>query len=289
MAKQKVAIVCDSTCDIPDDMLRELGISLAPVHIIAGDVSYRDRLDITTPEANRMMLEGKVKLTTSGAAGEDWYAAFERALELGDSLVVISLSPALSGTYQAAVNAKSLFEDEDITLIESKSVIAPEGLVAIEAARAAKDGASRDEVVALVRRLLENVRMVVTSPQRSFARAGGRYRNETGSAEEESQPIFRIWEKGWIEIDRAPSRQAAIERLHTWMEKDLQDMGWTPGRPIKVAVEQIVCPEDAAAISSRVKETYDPREFHLWDMDPTAGVHLGPGTVGIAYLHDPNW
>lgn len=289
MGKQKVAIVCDSTCDIPDELIEELGISLAPVHIIAGDVSYRDRLDITTPQANEMMLEGKVKLTTSGAAGEDWMAAFEKALTLGESLVVISLSPALSGTYQTAVNAKSLLDDEDITLIESKSVIAPEGLVAIEAARAAKAGAGRDEVAGLVRRLLENVRMVVTSPHRGFARAGGRYRSEAGAASEESQPIFRIWEKGWVEIDRAPSRKEAIERLHEWMKRDLEEIGWRPGRPLKAAVEQIVCPQDAEAIAARIRQTYQPREFHLWDMDPTAGIHLGPGTVGMAYLHDPNW
>lgn len=286
MAKQKVAIVCDSTCDIPDALLDELGISLAPVHIVAGEVSYRDRIDITTDEANRLMLEGNVRLTTSGASAEDWMSAYERALNIGDALVVVSLSPGLSGTYHGASTARELLEDEDITVIESHSVIAPEGLVAIEAARLAQQGASRDEVVALVERLFQQVRMVVTSPQRSFARAGGRYSRDADTGEE-TQPIFRIWEKGWKEIDQASTRKEAIDKVLQWMARDLEELGWSKGQPIKAAVEQIVCPEDAEVMSEAVRHTYDPKEFHLWDMDPTAGVHLGPGTLGVAYLFDP--
>jgi DegV family protein with EDD domain len=288
MADVSVAIVSDSTLDLPDEMLAELGIELAPVHVLAEGKDYRDRIDIRIEEANRLMVEGRVRLTTAGASAQDFANAYEAALRRAPHVVAFSISPTLSVTYQNALAARQLFEDADITVLETKTVLAAMGLVVKAAAEAARRGASKAEVIALAERLIPRVRMVVTSQSTAFAKLGGRYSAETPAAEaEEGYPVFRIWERGWREIERAPSRRAALERVLGWMAKDLAELGHPgPGRLV-AAVDHIVCPEEAAWLRAETAERFRPDELHVWQIGPTAGAHLGPGTVGVAYLYDP--
>jgi DegV family protein with EDD domain len=283
---RQVAIVSDSTLDIPDELLRELEIAIAPVHVIAGGKSYRDRIDMSIAEANRLMLSGEVRLTTSGSTAEDFLRAYEEALKLAPSVVAFSISPTLSVTYRSAVTARELMEDQDITVVETKSVLASMGLVVKAAAEMARDGASRDEIVARSVRRFERVRMVLTAYSTQFAQQGGRLQT-SGEEKEGTYPIFRIWEKGWREIGRATTRQEAIASLLTWMASDLEELGYREGQGrLTVAVDHIVCPDEAMALRDMVEERYHPLELHVWEIGPTAGAHLGPGSLGVAYLYD---
>ncbi len=284
MSQQLVAVVSDSTCDIPDPVLAELGIPLAPVHIQAEDKSYRDRLDMSIEEANSIMLAGKIRLTTSAATAADWLEAYEKALPLASELVAFSISPLLSATYAGANTGAELLDGGSVTVINAQSILASMGLVVRQCARAAQGGQSRADVVALAEHLLPRVRMVVASMYRSFAKAGGRYQGDGVPEGEDGLPIFRIWEKGWKEIDRADTRQASIDRLFHWMDSDLKEVGYVPGNPLLVAVDHFACLEEATAIHRRIQDLYHPQELDLWQIGATAAVHLGPGTVGMAYL-----
>jgi DegV family protein with EDD domain len=279
-----VAVVSDSTCDLPDPLLAALGIPLAPVHIQAEDRSYRDRLDMSIDEANAIMLAGKTRLTTSAATAADWLEAYEKALPLAPELVALSISPLLSATFAGANAASELLEGGSVTVINAQTILAAMGLVVRQCARAAQSGQSRDQVVALAEHLLPRVKMVVASMYRSFAKAGGRYQGDAVPESDEGLPIFRIWEKGWMEIDRADKRAASIDRLFHWMDADLQELGYVRGNPLLVAVDHFACLEEAEAIRDRIEHLYHPQELDLWQIGPTAAVHLGPGTVGMAYL-----
>ncbi len=284
MPKQLVAVVSDSTCDLPDGVLEDLGIPLAPVHVQAEDKSYRDRIDISIEEANAIMLAGKVKLTTSAATAADWLLAYEQAGELAPELIAFSISPQLSATFAGANSAAELWEGGSVTVLNAQSILASMGLVVRQCGRAARAGGSQAEVVAMAERLLPRTRMVVASGQRSFAKAGGRYQGDEVPAEDEGLPIFRIWEKGWREIDRAQTRADSIDRLFRWMAADLEELGYRPGDPLLVAVDHFACPQEAVAIRDRIEALYHPQELDVWQIGPTAAVHLGPLTVGMGYL-----
>lgn len=285
---QKVAIASDSTVDIPNATVDALGIGLASVHVLKDGESYRDRIDITTAEANQIMLEGKVRMTTSAASAADWLDAYERLMPLATEVVAISLSPTLSATYAGAVTAGELWEDGNVTVLESKSACASQGLVVVECARLAKDGGTKEEVVALAGSLLARTRMVCTSNYRSFAKQGGRYRQEgEGEGEEDdSLPVWRIWERGWKEIDRADTRQGTLEKVLGWMERDLKELGYQKGQSLKCVVEHIVSDKEAAWLMDEVQKRFAPQFLEMWEIGPTIGVHLGPGCVGVAYLYD---
>jgi DegV family protein with EDD domain len=283
---QEVAIVSDTTLDVPDELVRRLRISLAPVHVLVEGKSYRDRIDISIEEVNRLMLEGKARLTTSGATAEDFLAAYEEALRLAPRVVAFSISPTLSVTYRSAVAARELLEDRDITVVETHTVLASMGLVVKRAAELALEGRTKEEILAFAGAAFQRVRMVATSHSTRFMEAGGRLERRDDSGES-GFPILRIWEKGWREIDRATTREEALERLLDLMARDLDELGYRPGTGLHVAVDHIVCPEEADVLRAEVERRHRPSELHVWQIGPTAGVHLGPGTIGIAYLTLP--
>ena len=127
--------------------------------------------------------------------------------------------------------------------------------------------------------------MVVTTQTAAFTKQGGRYSSEAEAAEGEAgNPVLRVWEKGWRELSRANSRAESLERLLDVMRSDLEELGYRPGDRLHVAVDHVVCPEDAATLERRLKEIYALDEVDIWQMAPTAAAHLGPGTIGIAYL-----
>lgn len=283
--EQKVAIVTDSTFDLPEDETESLRISVASVHVLADGKDYRDRIDITIEQANAMMLAGEVRLTTAAASAADFLEAYERALEIAPSLVVLTISPTLSATYQSARTAIEILDRGDVSLFETRTVSASQGLVVRRLAEMARAGADTAEVCAEAERLIDRVRMVLSTRTDGFTKAGGRYsRTEGASDAPEGFPVFRVWEKGWRELERAGTREAAYDSLLAWMRRDLDELGHRPGDALDVAVDHVVCPEDAEILRRRIEEAFRPAEVGIWRMAPTASVHLGPGTIGIAYL-----
>lgn len=282
---QKVAIVSDSTFDLPEDLTDNLRVTVAPVHLLAGGQDYRDRLDITIEQANRMMLEGKVRLTTAAASAADYLDAYERALELAPAIVALAIPQALSATYNSAKTAIELLEQGEVTLIDTRTVGAAQGLIARRIAGMALQGAGPKEVAAETERLVTRARKVLTTRSDAYTKQGGRYSQAVDAQESEGAfPVFRVWEKGWREIERASSRREATDRLIHWMHRDLAELGYEPGGELDVAVDHVVCPEDAEELRARVEREFSPGYLGLWQMAPTESVHLGPGTLGVAYL-----
>jgi DegV family protein with EDD domain len=285
---QKVAIVSDSTFDLPDDLIDELRVTVAPLHVLGGGKDYLDRIDITIEEANRLMLDPNIRLTTAAASAADFLGAMEKALEIAPALVVLSISPVVSATYNSAKTAIDLLEaDADVSLFETRTIGASQGLVTECLAEMALAGADKQEICGEAERLLERVRNIVATQTAAFTKQGGRYSaGEGAGADESGHPILRVWEKGWREIDRALNREGAIERLISVMRSDLEELGYRAGDRLRVAIDHVVCVEDAETLRARVQDEFSPTEIAIWQMAPTAAAHLGPGTLGIAYLHE---
>ncbi|MDI3298593.1 MAG: DegV family protein [Bacillota bacterium] len=281
---QKVAIVSDSACDLPAELAGELGIELAPVHTLIDGRDYRDRVDIPVHEAYRALVEGR-SVSTAGAAGQDFLEAYQRALERAESVVCLSIGPVLSVTYRNAVAAREALEEADITVVDSRTVLAPQGLVAVMAARAAREGAGKEEVLALVERLLERSHMFFTTDTLQYMARGGRLRMleaELGSMDGR-RPVLRVAADGWHAVAKAASREESVELLLRLMRADLEAMGWHPGDPLRVVADQALCEDEAEALLERLRGEYRVEEAFLWEVSPTAGVHLGPGMLGVAY------
>src|SRR3954462_234495 len=171
-----VRIVSDSACDLSAEEAAELGIAIVPLSIRFGDDEFTDREDLSVAEFYaRMATTDALPETAAPAPG-----AFERVFrqlagEGADAVVCINLSGALSATIESARNAARALEGEiDVRVIDSRPLTAGLGTIVLEAAKAARDGKSVDEVVALADDLVARTRVYAALDTLENLKKGGR-------------------------------------------------------------------------------------------------------------------
>src|SRR4051812_32554790 len=171
-----VRIVSDSACDLSAEEAAELGIAIVPLSIRFGDDEFTDREDLSVAEFYaRMATTDALPETAAPAPG-----AFERVFrqlagEGADAVVCINLSGALSATIESARNAARALEGEiDVRVIDSRTLTAGLGTIVLEAAKAARDGKSVDEVVALADDLVARTRVYAALDTLENLKKGGR-------------------------------------------------------------------------------------------------------------------
>ena len=149
------AIVSDSNVSLPESLTGGLPIFLAPLEVRIGGRVYTDGVDITPTRFYQFIAAGE-RATTAAPTPGAFLRAFEQAGEVSNEVVCITLSANLSSAYRSAAEAvefaRSALPDLRIALVDSHSAAAAQGLVALDAARAAAAGASLDEVLARVDR-----------------------------------------------------------------------------------------------------------------------------------------
>ncbi|GGE26145.1 hypothetical protein GCM10011571_30360 [Marinithermofilum abyssi] len=133
----KIALVTDSSCDLPVDMLKKFDIEVIPLRLIYKEGEYRDGVDIT-PQQVYDRLEEEVP-TTSMPSPEDIHAAFQRLEEQGYThCIVLALSSGLNGTFNTFKVISQDFEKMKIDVIDSKGLSWVLGFLVIEAAQLIK-------------------------------------------------------------------------------------------------------------------------------------------------------
>lgn len=165
----KIRIATDSTADIPKSFCEELGITVLPLTIIAGEREYRDGVDITPPEFYRIIDESQKLPVSSQVASVLYSDLFKETWKVGyTDLIQVTLNSKGSGTYQAAVLSRELFFEEHpeargelaIHIIDSKTYSMAYGIGVIEGAQLVQNGASAQEVIAHIEDWLEHTRPV---------------------------------------------------------------------------------------------------------------------------------
>ncbi|MGN1157111.1 MAG: DegV family protein, partial [Agathobacter sp.] len=116
-----VRILVDTSADYTVEELKARNMELISLNITVDDKSYRDSVDITRADVYDMLINQGKFPKTSQPSPQDFLEIFEDVKEKGDSLVCITLSSALSGTYQSAALAKDMAECDDIYLVDSLS------------------------------------------------------------------------------------------------------------------------------------------------------------------------
>lgn len=170
---ERIAILVDSCCDIPEEYLKKSGIYELPLQIIYKDKTYLDRRDITAVEVYDGLEKEIPK--TSLPSGECINQTLDEIAADGyDHIVSISVSSGLSGTYNFL---KVLLEDDDrftYTTFDTKQVAVAAGLIAVGAKDLIDAGKSYSEVVAGVDKMVKNTVVYFCIPTLEYLRAGGR-------------------------------------------------------------------------------------------------------------------
>ncbi len=278
-----VKIVTDSTSDLTSETASELGITVVPLNIHfgteIGTETYRDGVDLKAEDFYRKLEQSKNLPTTSAPAPGTFAEVYDKLAKETDEILAITISSKLSATYKAAVDGKELMKSQArLEVIDSLSAMVGLGLIVIAAAKAAKAGASLNEVIEVVRSSMGRVDFRLAFDTLEYLRKGGRIGTAQaflGSALK-LNPILTIKDGVTEGVIRVRSRAKAIDYLGDFVMSfpDVEE----------VAIEDATTPDEAKILAERLYSKF-PRERIYWmKVGPVIGTHVGPHVIGVGVL-----
>ncbi len=284
----RVRIVTDTCCCIPDDLVAENRITLVPYYVHMGGKSYRDLVEVQRAPFFEGLAKARELPKTANPSPGDYLEAFRSVAAEGSAIVSVSMTSSGSGGYQSSVVARDMARQElpgvEIEVVDTRNVAMCQGWVALEAARAALQGAGLEQVMALVRRLIPRVCMLQTADTLRYLYMGGRIgraKHLMGSFLN-IKPLISMEDGVIVGVGQARSRLGAYKQM-------VEKIAGAVGRQgqLKVAYLHAAALEEVRKLRGLLEERLSPIETLVAELNPALGVHTGPGTVGVCYLRQP--
>ena len=281
MSTNRVRIVTDSACDLPQAVADELGIEIVPLTIRIDGHEYVDRVELTTKEFwAKCAASATLPETAAPSPGQFEVAYRKLAAEGATSVVAINLSAGLSATMQSAeLASRALAGELEVTVVDSQQVTIGLGLIVSACARLARDGGDHAAVVALARDLSTRTKVWGALDTLENLKKGGRI----GGAKALLASALAI--KPIIEVRDGKVEQGGKQRTRSKALTFLVDKLVAAGKVEHLSVLQADC-SDVDAFVAMLRPHY-PGEIMVGDIGPVVGSHSGRGTMGIAYAVAP--
>lgn len=255
----RVALVTDSTCDIPADLLEQYEITFASQYLIWGEEEYRDRIDIFPEEFYARLKTDPNLPSSSQPTASDFLELIGRAKECGaEEIVIITINNQLSGTVESA---RQVAEKSDIPVhvVDSLSGGTGLGLQVLAAARVREAGGDAQAMIAAADRARQTMQFIFFVDTLDNLYRGGRIGGTArliGSALNLKPVLYVDHRVGRVESgERTRTRTKALERIYQlFFEKiDITKL-------LHIAVVHSGVPELAYNLADRIQEAYQPVE-----------------------------
>jgi EDD domain protein, DegV family len=277
-----IHIVTDSTSDLTPQLLQEAGVEdtvhIVPLTVHFGDEEYRDGVDLSRERFYQMLTQREEMPRTSQPSPAAFADVYREISQPGDTILSLHISSKLSGTHQSAALASRQFEDREIEVVDTRSVSLGLGLIVLEAAKAAKEGRGKQEILAEVRRRIASIRILFVVDTLEYLHKNGRI----GKAQAlvggllNVKPLLALEDGIVAPVEKvrgkAKARERMLERLFEEVPPESLEMG---------AVLHAAASSEAREVLQRLQERYPGRRFYVEELGPTVGTHAGPGTLGV--------
>lgn len=273
-----VAVVTDSTADLPLDLADELGLRVVPMSVSFRDETFISRVTITDEEFYRRLGDA-TQLPTTAQPSPAWFEeAYADCVDEGLSACVsLHVSRELSGTLAAARRAG---EDVglDVRVVDSRQVGGGLALMALAAQRAAAAGASVDMVVEAAERVRSGLANYVVVDTLENLRKGGRVSGAQAMVGNVLQvkPILTVREGRIEAVERARTVKRALDRIVERVADELD------GAPADVIVTHALAPDRADELWDRLRDRVSVASELTTVFGPVLATHTGQGAVAVA-------
>jgi DegV family protein with EDD domain len=281
----KVAIVTDTTSNLPPEVTRNLPIYTLPLQVIWGENTYRDGIDITADQFYERLKIEKLLPTTSQPSPAVFRDLYIKLLEEGYDILTITISSKLSGTYDSAFQARNMLPGPRIELVDSLSTSLAMGFHVLTAARAAAQGATLSEVKAIAEQARDHSGVLFVVKTLDNLHRGGRIGGAAAFVGTmlNLKPILEVRDGRIEAVEKVRTSAKAIDRLLDIFEARAK----ADHCPIRISTLYTDNPHEAEVLLNRAKERFaltDISDAFVGRVSPVLGVHTGPGALGIAYL-----
>ncbi|MGM0365120.1 MAG: DegV family protein [Actinomycetota bacterium] len=282
----KIAIVTDSTSDLPKDLVSTYNITVVPLTVAfnSEETYVDDGKDITTKQFYDKLKTAKKLPTSAQPTPADFLKAYKKIFEEGyDSIISIHISQKMSGTLASAHAARKELKDKDIEVIDSYNVHMPCGIIVLRASQMAQEGKPKEEILENVYQIRDKVKTLFIPKTLEFLQKGGRI----GKAKGLVASLLEI--KPILTIDSGEISQFKTTRRWNQAKKELvNSMKGLVKNPDKltVIVSDSDNKEEGDQLADTIKDEFNPKEMMRAEIGVIVGIHVGPGTISSVFYEE---
>ncbi len=285
MPDRRIAIVTDSTCDLPNGLLEQHRIRFVPLRIVYKTHEYRDRIDITAEQVIDRFADEVPKTTLPLA--DDVHAVFDSLKAEGyTDAVYLSISGGLSGSCNFVRLLAQQYEGMCIEVVDTSTVSVPLGFLVLEAAREAERSGNLKAIVERVTQIRSRMDTMFVIKNLDFLVRGGRLGFVEGAMGSllDIKPIITFGMDGLCHtVSKAKGFKRTVQKMvSTFQEK-------YAGKRINIAVVHAAAAEDANELLENIKKIATVCESYVSHLCPALSIYGGPGLVGatVYEVDDP--
>ena len=279
----RVRIVTDSTADMTPASRQR--VTAVPLTIFFGQEEYADGITITQEEFYRKLVSGDVLPTTSQPSPSLFEDVYAEAAAAGDSVVVITISSGISGTYQSACIAAADYDN--VFVVDSRSAAIAAGILAERALQLADCGLTAKEIAANLEQEKEDLRLFAVLDTLEYLKKGGRISGAVAfvGGMLSIKPMITLTDGKVAVIAKPRGTKQAHRALMAEVEKA---GGMDPNRPMMLGYTGL----DDERLQSFITESDSlwvghPRPLPQALVCSVIGTHVGPGAVAVAFFANP--
>jgi len=286
----KVAIVTDTSVNIPEDLIRKYNIHLVPLVFHLDNKTYRDTIDIkTTDELFQLVKESSNFPTTSAPLPGEYTELYRRLGKKVDGIFNATISANLSMTFKSATQAKEEVKNElpnlSIEVFDSKTTVGAMGFIVLAAAQAAASGKDIKAVVKVAEGIRTKINYLFMMDTLSYLARSGRISKAAALAGN------MLSMKPLTEISTVTGRPSVLARPRTKKKAllnlmDIVRQRVTGPKPLHVMIDHTGLVEEAESLKETFASEFNCAEVLLCCYNPVASLIVGPGGVGFSFYQE---
>lgn len=277
-----VKIITDSAADFEPWELEKHHISCIPIKVMLDDAEYEENINLTKNQFYELLASTGASPKTSQPSLQYLADLFDQAKQSGEEAVYITLSSALSGTYQSAVMTKEDAESDACLVLDSKNATGGQRLLVEYALRLRDQGKTAQEIVAGVESIRDKIVLYACIDTLEYLYRGGRISHTVYKLGSMAQvkPIIRVSEEGGIEV---PAKAIGMRKGMDYLCKRIEQQ--KPSKDHNLYVMYTADRTNGETLAKKVRDMgYDVPDERIINVGAGIGSHIGPNACGIVYV-----
>ncbi|PRX27979.1 DegV family protein with EDD domain [Orenia metallireducens] len=274
---QKIALLTDSTSDIPKEILEEKQIHSLPLKIIYKDKQYTDRVDIQPEEIYNRFAE-EIPSTSMPSPNDATNILLKLKEEGFTHVIAVHISSGLSGTYNMVRMIAQQVEGITVEVIDSKALSMGLGRLVLYAADLIEKGLNFADIIKKIEKKMNNTEVFFVVKSLKYLIEGGRIGKVSGTIGEllNLKPIISIDDDGqYYTLKKSRGRKKSINTIYNIVKDKITEGIST------VDVMHGAAYEEAKELLEKIKKIDNVKDTFFGQIGPSMVVHTGPGLIGI--------
>ena len=277
-----VRIVTDSAADFEPQELARLNVACIPLRVRIDEIDYEENLNLGKDQFYRLLAGSEQLPKTSQAPPQVLLDLIEQAQAAGEPIIYITLSSALSGTYQSALAARELTGYEQCYIVDSKNATGGQRILVEQAAKLRDEGKTASQIVEAVEALRSRIVLYACIDTLEYLYKGGRINRAvyTIGSVAQIKPIIRVNADGGLDV---PGKAMGMRRGMDTLQKKAEQL------PPDAAYPFYVMYTDSREVGRTLAQLLTDRgcpvpEERIIQVGAAIGTHIGPNACGLVYV-----